>query len=90
MKNPERYGELREVGLSPVEAFCASHPEILLDTVKRRNNRAHLGTCVPRGASPAAGQLSARELEEARELFPSITDGEIEALYRRVARPHKH
>ena len=83
LRHPGRYGELREAGLSPVEAFCASHHELILSG-GRGDNRAHLGSCIPRGASLAAGQLGARELEEARELFPSLSDGEIEALYRRV------
>ena len=86
LRHPGRYGELREAGLSPVEAFCASHTELILRGPARANNRAHLGSCVPRGASLASGQLGARELREARELFPSLSDGEIEALYRRVER----
>lgn len=90
LRDPGRYGELREAGLSPVEAFCASHTELFLGMVPRSNNRAHLGSCVPRGASLASGQLGARELEEARELFPSLSDGEIETLYRRVEKTRRH
>ena len=79
-----RYGELREAGLSPVEADCASHYESLLEAPKATSNRAHLESCIPRTARPAADRMSTADLEMARSLFPSLPDSEIEGLYRRV------
>lgn len=83
LPEPERYGELREAGLSPIEAFCASHHRILL--TRRTDNRAHLSPSVGRTASAAGGRISAAALSDARDLFPSLSDREIEALYRRVS-----
>ncbi len=83
LENPARYGELREAGLSPVEAYCASHYEALL-AARRPNTRAHLDSCAGRTAKSGADRMSATELSAARELFPSLSDGEIEGLYRRA------
>ena len=83
LARPERYGELREAGLTAVEACCASHHEML--TRKRGDNRAHLSPSIGRAASAAGGRISAAALSEARELFPGLTDREIETLYNRVS-----
>lgn len=83
LPEPERYGELREAGLSPIEAFCASHHKILM--ARRADNRAHLSPSVGRAANAAGGRISAAALSDARDLFPSLSDREIEALYRRVS-----
>ena len=83
LPEPERYGELREAGLSPIEAFCAAHHKIL--TARRADNRAHLSPSVGRSANAAGGRISAAALSDARDLFPTLSDREIEALYRRVA-----
>ena len=82
LPEPERYGELREAGLSPIEAFCASHHKLLIP--HRTDNRAHLSPSIGRAASPGSGRISASALSEARDLFPSLSDREIEALYHRV------
>ena len=78
----ERYGELREAGLTPIEAFCASHHKIL--TARRTDNRAHLSASIGRAAGIGGGRIGAAALSEARDLFPSLSDREIEGLYRRV------
>ena len=83
LENPERYGELREAGLSPLEAYCASHYEALLAR-RPRDTRAHLDSCAVRTAKSGADRMSATELSAARELFPSLSDGELEGLYRRA------
>ncbi len=90
LPNAERYGELREAGLSPVEAFCASHHESLFARQETHSNRAHLDSCVPRTARPAADRMSVADLAMARSLFPSLPDSEIEGLYRRVGHGKRH
>ena len=86
LDDPVRYGELRELGLAPKEAFLAVGGGRLLAR-GAQDTRAHLATAVGRAAAPAGGRLSAGELAAARDLFPSLSDGEIEALYRRVEHP---
>lgn len=82
LPEPTRYGELREAGLSPIEAFCASHHEILLS--RRSDNRTHLSPSIGRATGAVGGRISAKDLAEARDLFPSLSDREIEVLYHRV------
>ncbi|MBO7292357.1 MAG: hypothetical protein J6V07_00300 [Clostridia bacterium] len=83
--DPGRYGELREAGLDPIEAYLATEGRRLLR--RPRDNRTHLVSSLGRTASPAGGRISAAELHAARDLFPGLGDGEIEALWRRVGSP---
>ena len=79
LENPIRYAALRDLGLSPSEAYLA--------TTKRRirqDNRAHLERSVPRAASIPRGSMSDAELRTAREIFSDISDAEIRSLYKRV------
>lgn len=85
LSDPGRYGELREAGLSPLEAYLATEGRRLLS--RPRDNRAHLVSSLGRTASAAGGRISAAELHAARDLFPGLGDGEIEALWRRVGQP---
>lgn len=78
IKNPLRYGALRDLGLSPTEAYLACRGK-----VAARDNRAHLHHSVPRFAKAPIG-MSRTELERARELFGGMSDAEIQSLYRRV------
>ncbi len=78
-----RYGELREAGLSAVEAAAATQYERLRRP--REDTRAHLSSSVPRHTSPTGSRISMGELSAARELFPSLSDREIEALYKRAS-----
>ena len=82
LPDPARYGELRELGLTPAEAYYATAG----GRQKRPTeaSRAHLGASVGRAAATAGIRPTAAELAEARDLFPSLTDREIEALYRRA------
>ena len=89
LSDPSRYGALREAGLSPVEAYCALHAKKLLSG-RTADNRAHLAPSMGRTTSAVGARLSARELDEARALFPSLSDREIEGLYRRVRGQGSH
>ena len=78
LQNPLRYGALRDLGLSPTEAYLATHG-------KRRgaDNRSHL-VASPTIASASQGAISEREMEAARSIFPDISDREIRKLYKKV------
>ena len=79
LDDPIRYGALRDLGLTPKEAYLA--------TRKRRevDNRAHLRPTrsVARGATPL---MTEAEMSAARELFSGISDSEIRQLYKRVTK----
>ena len=76
-----RYGELRELGLSPREAYLATRPRRTL-----QQSRAHLTSASPASRRAHAPAIPQRELRLARELFDGLSDTEIEALYKRVTR----
>lgn len=79
LKNPLRYAALRDLGLTPAEAYLATEGRSA-----QRDNRAHLKTSVPKSAANAAHEIPKRELEMARELFSDLSDREIHKLYRKV------
>ena len=80
LNNPLRYAALRDLGLTPTEAYMA--------TAKRRtqDTRAHLKSAHGKGAAVSAGMMSQLELATARELFPGKNDAELQRLYKRVSR----
>ena len=84
LTSPARYGELRELGLTPLEAYLASEGRSAL--AARQDSRAHLVSSIGRTAATGS-RIGSAEMEAARELFPSLSDGEIEALWRRVENP---
>ena len=79
LKNPIRYGALRDLGLTAKEAYLATGGRRTLS-----DNRAHLHSSVPRGASSPLGEIPRKEFEMARELFSDLNDSEIQKLYRKV------
>ncbi len=80
LPNPTRYAALRDLGLTPEEAYLA--------TAKReaRDNRAHLRAAVPAASKPPYSSMTRREWQAARELFEDMSDSEIEKLYRKVTK----
>ena len=81
LENPLRYAALRDLGLTPREAYLATaQPTVAYD------NRSHLRSAVPIGAGALGQSMSTRELEEARELFSGLSDRDIQKLYKRVTK----
>ena len=81
LQNPLRYAALRDLGLTPREAYMATN-----EPIQRYDNRSHLRSSVPKGATAPSGILSSSELEAARELFSGLSDREIQKLYKKVSR----
>lgn len=81
LPDPLRYAELRELGLSPREAYLATGgiPR------KRSDNRAHLFSSVPRTSARGRDLPSAEQMAEARRLFSDLNDTEIYRLYKKVS-----
>lgn len=90
--NPGRYGAMRDMGLSPEEAFRATnHERIRAHTAAaeraRADSKSHIRGDMPKKQGSADDfSLSAKEMREARELFPDKSDKEITALYRSVSK----
>lgn len=88
--NFAKFADLCDRGVSPVDAFRASHPEDVAAAtaaaVKQgaRDSKAHLVSSVPRGAKDTSITLSRAEIEGYREMFPGMSDKDIVALYRKA------
>lgn len=78
LDNPLRYAELRDMGLSPEEAYLATAGR------RKSDNRAHLSTAVPKPRAEMTGIMTRSELSAARDYLDGLTDAEIQALYRRI------
>ena len=81
LKDPLRYGALRDLGLSPREAFLATG-----GLNGAEDNRAHLYSSVPRARSSPYKDIPRDHLELARELFDGMSDTDILTLYRKVTK----
>ena len=81
LDNPLRYAALRDLGLTPREAYLATGAPI-----SRYDNRSHLRSAVPSHAAASENMLDARGLEAARELFAGLSDREIQRLYKKVSK----
>lgn len=81
LDNPLRYAALRDLGLTPKEAYLATS-----EPIRRTDNRSHLTSAVPHAAGEITFAMSARELSAARELFSGLSDREIRKLYNKVTK----
>ena len=78
LSDPVRYGKLRDLGLSPKEAYLATcGRKRVIDT------RAHLSGAMPKPVN-APTKISAYAVRCMRDLFDGISDEEIISLYKRV------
>lgn len=81
LDNPLRYAALRDLGLTPKEAYLATN-----GYNRGYDNRSHLRSAVPKPAAASCDMLDARGLEAARELFAGLSDREIQRLYKKVSK----
>ena len=79
-----------DAGLTAVEAFAASHPEIVSAHVagakhskNLRDTKDHLVSSVPKRAGGESG-ISDRELRALKRDFPDMTDKEIRQYYKKI------
>lgn len=81
LSNPIRYAALRDIGLSPAEAYILTSRAI-----PRQDNRAHLTSSVPKAAKSPDTGLGTREMEDLRQIFGDISDADIYKLYKKVTK----
>ncbi len=81
LENPTRYAALRDLGLTPEEAYQATTRRM-----GKHDNRSHLHSSVPRAASVPGTSMSYKEMESARAIFTGVSDAEIQRLYKKVTR----
>ena len=80
LNNPLRYAALRDLGLTPEEAYMATAKR------KAQDTRAHLRSAHGKSAAASVGMMSQHELASARELFPGMSDSELQRLYKKVTK----
>lgn len=87
--NFKRFGELRDAGLTPKEAYSAANPDGIREgvakSVKQQSlsgTKDHLKSSVPKGTKDNSVKMSRAELDEWRDMFPGKSDKEIFELYR--------
>ena len=80
LNNPLRYAALRDLGLTPSEAYRATAKRSVKDT------RSHLVSARGKSAVSPIGMMSQLELATARELFPTKSDSELQRLYKKVSK----
>lgn len=80
LKNPLRFGALRDLGLTVQEAFLASGGAKFV-----YDNRTHLTASVPKRASSGI-EMSRKEYEVVKDLFSDLSDAEIKKLYQRATK----
>jgi len=79
LDSPTRYAALRELGLTPREAYLATAKRI-----GTTDSRAHLSDSFHGGVRAPISSMSRSELLEARELFSDLDDRQIHELYKKV------
>ena len=80
LDNPTRYAALRDLGLTPREAYLAT------SSAQKQDNRSHLRPTPAVNTRRPASSMTMREWQIARSLFENLSDGEIEKLYRKVTK----
>ena len=80
LNNPTRYAALRDLGLTPREAYLATC------SAQKQDNRSHLRPTPAVNTRRPASSMTMREWQIARSLFEDMSDGEIEKLYRKVTK----
>ncbi len=80
LENPIRYAALRDLGLTPAEAYLAT-------TKARRSfdNRSHLYSS-PIVSSARSSYIPEQEMEIARGIFSDMSDAQIRQLYKKVTK----
>ena len=88
LNNASRFGELRDAGLSVGEALAATNMDRMMSSLAKRmarsDGKSHLRSAVPAASAVEKSRMSAEELLSARELFGSLSDRELERLYKRA------
>lgn len=87
--NIKKFGEMRDLGLSAVEAFRVAQPDIVAESFAPHavaDSKSHLKSAVPKGARDTSITIPSGELDEYRELFPGKSDAELNALYKRATK----
>lgn len=89
IENFAKFGKLRDLGLSPKEAYAAANADSIRNSVAKaakqqslNETKAHLKSAVPKGSKDESIVMPKKELVAWRDLFPNMSDKEITKLYK--------
>lgn len=89
--NFAKFGQFRDKGLSPKEAYIAANPDTVRASVATATKRQslnetknHLKPVVSKQSKDNSITITKKEMSEYRELFPNMSDKEIMSLYRQT------
>ena len=89
--NFAKFGQFRDKGLSPKEAYIAANPDAVRASVatatKRQSlneTKSHLKPVVSKQSKDNSTTITKKEMAEYRELFPNLSVKEIMSLYRQT------
>jgi hypothetical protein len=91
LNNLKRFGELRDMGMTAVEAFRATNADRLTANAEqvganKATGKAHLQSVAKKAGARAASQMTKAERDTARELFGDLSDEELEGLFKKVTK----
>lgn len=85
----KKFGQYRDLGLPPKEAYAAANPDGIRQSVatavkssNTANTKEHLRSAVPKSSKDNSVHMTRSELEQWRDLFPKLSDKEIAKRYR--------
>ena len=88
-----KFGRARNAGFSAKEAYAAANPDGIRTTVAtavkkqaQHDSKAHLKSSVPKSSKDTGVKMTRSELLEYREMFPHLSDKEINDLYKKANR----
>ncbi len=88
----KEFGRYRDMGLSAKKAYAAANPDGIRTTVATavkkqslHDSKSHLHSTVPKGSKDNSISMPSAKKAEWRDLFPNLSDKEIEALYKKTA-----
>lgn len=85
----EEFARMRYAGVSPEKAFAAAHLDLVVTEKTRQpvaDSKSHLRSSVPKGAKDTSVSIPSDELDLYHEMYPDMTDKQIEDLYKRVTK----
>lgn len=91
LKNIARFAELREKGVTAVEAFAATNAEMLMAGAERvgatkATGKAHLQSVAKKAGARAASRMTNAERDIAREALGDMSDSELDKLFARATK----
>lgn len=84
----ERFGEMREAGLSVEEALMATNYERIFEAIVKKaraaNGKSHLQSRVPTASGGETVGMTGEQMRQAKEMFDGLSEREIQSLYKRA------